>query len=189
MPWPEPLSGCMRACVPLAVAAILLFAAPVARAGTAPLLAGAVSDATHLSAADAVAVSGNYAYTTAYQSGQLTAVDISNPAQPRVAGESSPFLDTNLIAGSNVTISGGYAFVVSKNRNAAAPSGTACTTGSNDDGTGNSLTILDIHTNPAQPSIVGTVRSPSQLFGAYGVAVSGNYAYVAYQGLLSGQPC
>ena len=28
-----------------------------------------------------------------------------------------------------------------------------------------------------------------RLFGAYGVAVSGNYAYVAAQGCLSGQPC
>jgi hypothetical protein len=77
-------------------------------------------------------------------------------------------------------IAGGNAYVVSKNRN-AGPTG-------NDDGTGNSLTILDIASNPAQPSILGSVRDPAHLFGAYGVAVSGRYAYVAAQGLLAGQP-
>ena len=60
-----------------------------------------------------------------------------------------------------------------------------CLGGSNDDGTGNSLTILNISTNPAQPQIVGTPLTDStKLFGAYGVAVSGNYAYVAAQGCL-----
>ena len=59
-----------------------------------------------------------------------------------------------------------------------APAGT----GSNDDGTGNSLTILDIASNPSSPSVVGTIRDANTLFGAYGVAVSGNYAYVASQG-------
>ena len=61
--------------------------------------------------------------------------------------------------------------------------------GTNDDGTGNSLTILDITTNPAQPAIVGSVTDASALFGAYGITVSGNYAYVAAQGCISGQPC
>src|SRR6202030_2638814 len=51
------------------------------------------------------------------------------------------------------------------------------------------LTIVDIHTNPAQPSIVGTLTDATNLFGAYGVAVAGNDAYVAGQGCLSGQPC
>ena len=32
------------------------------------------------------------------------------------------------------------------------------------------------------------MRDPAHLFGAYGVAVSGHYAYVAAQGLLAGQP-
>ena len=85
--------------------------------------------------------------------------------------------------GDTVNLAGGYAFVVAKNRN--GPEGSK----ENDDGTGNSLTILDIHTNPAEPSIVGSVHDANSLFGAYGVAVSGNYAYVAAQGCLGGQPC
>ena len=43
--------------------------------------------------------------------------------------------------------------------------------------------------NPAQPTVVGSVRDPVNLFGAYGVAVSGHYVYVAAQGCLTGQPC
>jgi hypothetical protein len=135
--------------------------------------------ACNLSGTTSVAVAGNYAYTTAYFSGKLTAIDISNPASPQIAGE-TPFSD-NLVGGSTVNIAGGYAYVASKNLNGS--------TTSNDDGvSGNSLTIVDIHTNPAAPAIVGTIRDPIELFGAYGVAVSGNYAYVAAQGLLAGQP-
>jgi len=180
----------MPVAVLLAALAGLIVPAGAAASATAPVLAGAVSDATNLSATVSVAVSGNYAYTTAYHAGELTAVDISNPSSPVIAGESAPFLDTNLIGGSNVAIAGGYAFVVSKNRNLSQMTNSSdCTTGSNDDGNGNSLTILDIHTDPAHPAIVGTIRDTGKLFGSYGVAVSGNYAYVAYQGLLGGQPC
>ncbi len=129
-----------------------------------------------------MAVSGHYAYTTAYWAGQLTAVDISNPAAPTVVGSSAsaPSLENAV----TVAISGNYAYVVSKNRNASASS--------NDDGTGNALTILDIHTDPTTPRIVGSVSDASSgtqdLFGAYGIAVQGSVAYVAYQGTLSGQP-
>src|SRR6202043_2742764 len=61
--------------------------------------------------------------------------------------------------------------------------------GSNDDGTGNSLTVLDIHTNPASPLEVGHVHDPINLFGAYGIGVSGTHAFVAAQGCLPNQPC
>lgn len=165
----------------LGLALLLMAAVPAAaQAGSAPALAGSVNDSTNLASTVAVAVSGHYAYTSAYSAGELTAVDISNPAAPVITGGSAPFLDGNLIGGSNVTISGGYAFVVSKNRNSS--------TSSNDDGNGNSLSILDVHSNPAVPSLVGTIRDTGKLFGSYGVAVFGHYAYVAYQGVLSGQP-
>ena len=172
-----------------ALAAVLGCLGPAAAsASVAPVLSGSVSSNTDLSATVSVAVSGHYAYTTAYQAGELTAVDISNPAAPAIAGHS--LASPNLIGGSNVAISGGYAFVVSKNRNASPDSTPGnCTTGNNDDGKGNSLTILDIQTDPANPSIVGTVRDTGKLFGSYGIAVSSHYAYVAYQGLLGGQPC
>jgi hypothetical protein len=178
--------------LPLAVvvAVAALWGASAASAATAPALVGSVSNSTSLSGATAVAVSGHYAYTASYWPGELTAVDLSNPGRPTVTGN-SPLLQTNLIAASTVNVAGGYAFVVSKNRNTCTPLpciGTSTKT--NDDGNGNSLSILDIHTNPAQPSLVGKVREPSpdHLFGAYGVAVSGHYAYVAAQGLLGGQP-
>ncbi len=177
-----------RALLLAAVLALGLVLAPAAGA-TTPLLTGTVSNASNLSGATSVAISGHYAYTTSYASGQLTAVDISNPSNPVVAG-SSPSA-TYLMNASTVNIAGGFAYVASKNRNGPCLPGPSpmCSSGTNDDGTGNSLTVLNISTNPAQPQIVGHVSDPTKLFGAYGVAISGNYAYVAAQGCLSGQPC
>ena len=72
--------------------------------------------------------------------------------------------------------------MVSQNRNQSQG------TNNNDDGTGDSLTILDISV-PFAPAIVGTLTNGTALFGAHGVVVSGSYVYVAVQGCLSGQPC
>ncbi len=159
--------------------AACLGAATSAFAAPAPLTyTGSASDNTTLDTTTSVAVAGHYAYTTAYHGGTLTAVDISNPAAPVVTGAtpSVPYL----VGSSTVNIFNGYAYVASKNRNASASS--------NDDGSGNSLTIVDVHTNPAQPMIVGHLQDATHLFGAYGITVSGHYAYVAAQGLLQGQP-
>src|SRR5579862_5684006 len=161
-------------------AGFVVLAAPAhALAATSPAQVGTVNNSSSLSGVTAIATSGSYAYATAYYAGQLVAVNISNPSNPTVAG-SSPAA-SSLFNGTNIAISGGYAYVVSKNRNAS--------TSSNDDGTGNSLTVLDIHTNPAQPQVVGTLKDAVNLFGAYGIAISGTYAYIAAQGCLSGQPC
>jgi hypothetical protein len=166
------------------VALLGLPAAALASSGS-PVVSGVVANSADLAGATAVAVSGHFAYTTAYAAGELTAVDISNPAAPVVAGDSG--FASSLLNASNITISGGYAYVVSKNRNLRPAS--ASDLGSNDDGSGNSLTILDIHSNPAQPAIAGTLTDASNLFGAYGIAVSGSFAYVAAQGCLTAQPC
>jgi len=162
-----------------------------AAAPAAPKLAGpAITDPVNLSGATAVAVSGQYGYVTAYNANELTAINFQNPAHPFIAGESLPTAppSTTLMNGSTVNVSGGYAFVVSKNAN--GPSGS----GSNDNGTGNALTILDIATDPAHPAVIGSLTDSLHLFGAYGVAVYGTYAYVAAQGCLTvsgpnGQPC
>ena len=147
---------------------------------TSPIAAGSLGNATNLSGVEAVAVSGAFAYTAGYNGGVLNVVDISNPASPQVVGQT--VAANALLNATNITISGPYAYVVSKNRN--GPSGS----GSNDDGTGNSLTIVDI-SNPAAPSIVGSLHDSTNLFGAYGIAIAGMYAYVAAQGCLVNQPC
>ncbi len=152
-----------------------------AQATVNPLLSGFTSDSVTLPGATAVAVASHYAYVTDYYAGKLTAIDISNPSAPVIAGSSQA--SNALLNASTVNVSGGYAYVVAKNRNGVKGSE------SNDDGTGNSFTILDIHTNPAEPTIVGSVHDSNTLFGAYGVAISGHYAFVASQGCLSGQPC
>ncbi len=156
--------------------------ANAASAATGPALAGSLSNsatppAASLSGANAVAVSGTFAYEVSYWSGQLNVVDISNPAAPTIVG-STPST-ASMTAATNVTVSGNFAFVTSKNRNASASS--------NDDGTGNSLTIVDI-SNPNAPSVTGTLHDPTNLFGAYAVVVSGNFAYIASQGLLANEP-
>jgi hypothetical protein len=160
---------------------VMVLSPAAALAVTNPTLAGFYGDSTTMPGTTAVAVSGHYAYTTGYYAGELTAIDISNPGNPVVAGSS--VARNSVLDATTVNISGGYAYVVSKNRNGTKASG------SNDDGTGNSLTIFDIASNPAQPAYVGSVTDANNLFGAYGVAVSGKYAYVAAQGCLSGQPC
>ena len=165
----------------VAVVSLCAAAPGVAYAGANPAVVGSSSNAVSLTGTTSVAVAGTYAYTTAYYLGALTAIDISNPAHPVVAGQSAS--TNSLFNGSTVNIAGGYAFVASKNRNGIKG------TNSNDDGSGNSLTILDIATNPARPAVVGYIRDPVNLFGAYGVAVSGHYAFVAAQGCLTGQPC
>jgi hypothetical protein len=168
--------------VVVTVAAAALAAGPAsAQASTQPVLSGSVSESTNLSGAVAVAVAGHYAYVPGYYAGKVTAIDISNPADPVIAGSSEE--SNELLDATTINIAGGYAYVVSKNRNGAEGSK------SNDDGTGNSLTILNIASNPAEPKIVGSIREAGTLFGAYGVAMSGDYAYVASQGCLSGQPC
>src|SRR6202035_4124748 len=55
----------------------------------APVLGGAIQNdgaatGPTLSGAQGLAVSGNYAYVTSYWAGELTVVDISNPASPTV---------------------------------------------------------------------------------------------------------
>jgi hypothetical protein len=170
-----------RLVVALVLVAVFLGVPGVALAATNPGLTGFVGNSATLSGATSAATFGTHVYTTAYFAGELTAIDVSNPTHPFISGSSASA--TSLLNSSTVNIAGGYAYVASKNRN--GPSGS----NSNDDGSGNSLTILNVQANPAQPTIVGSIADNVNLFGAYGVAVSGGFAYVAAQGCLGGQPC
>jgi hypothetical protein len=147
-----------------------------------------VSNTTALSGANAVAVSGNFAYEVSYWSGQLNVLNISNPAAPTVVGSTPAPGPTggSMTAATNITISGPFAFVTSKNRNGPCLPGPIpnCASGSNDDGSGNSLTIVDISI-PTAPVVQGTLHDPNNLFGAYSVVVAGSFAYIASQGLLA----
>ena len=189
----------------LAIAACLVLPAS-ALGAVGPSLVGSIdsNDPTvtngALTGTTATAVAGNYAYTTSYSSGQLAAINISNPAAPSFAGASGISNGTNVnnltnATTVNVSTSLGLAAVVAKNRNGTCMPGPPpgnCGSGSNDDGTGNALTLLDISTNPANPTVVGTLRDTTHFFGAYGVAFDSTrpYVYVAAQGCLNGgQPC
>src|ERR1035441_322827 len=125
------------------VMAAALWPAAALAAPSSPALVGSEANSTSLSGATAVAVSGNYAFATASWPGQLTAVNINNlnSASTLYSTVASTYLEN----GSNITIAGNDAFVVSKNRNAS--------TTSNDDGSGNSLTVVDI-SNPTDQRVV-----------------------------------
>lgn len=165
-----------------------------------PTTTGFTSDANRLAGADAVYVSGRYAYVAA--SG-LAIVDISNPAAPTTTGFTSDV--TRLNGPTSVYVSGKYAYVTTINGNSLAivdisnpraPTTTGYTTDAtklNDSESvyvsgkyayvaaygNNGLTIVDI-SNPSAPAIIGFTTNTSMI-GAHSVYVSGKYAYVASQ--------
>jgi hypothetical protein len=176
----------MRTRIVLAVVLTSLALVTMTGAAQAALpVTGATSNNSSLAGTYAVALSGHYAYAVAYWSGQLSVFDVSNPNANPVPVASTPSQST-MFAATNITIAGNFAFVTSKNRNGPCKPGPqpSCTAGSDDDGTGDSLTVVDI-SNPLSPKVVGSVRDIQKLFGAYAVAVSGHYAFVASQGQLS----
>ncbi len=95
----------------------------------------------------AVAVQGNYAYVGIGP--RLVVLDVSNPADPTMAGQTALLADSV----QDVYVVGAYAFVI--------------------DGTG--LVAVDV-SNPAAPVAVGTYDLPCCANGVY---VAGSHAYVA----------
>jgi len=113
--------------------------------------------------ARSVAVSGDYAYVA---DGDLEVLDITAPAHPRrVGGYEFNFGGPAL----HVVVSGDYALVTYE----------SWFDGTNDQWGG--LQILDV-SNPASPRRLG---GDTGVGTARGVAVSGNYAYVAFDGKYS----
>ena len=122
-----------------------------------------VSNSSTLAGATAVAASGNFAYATAYGIGPAHRRGHLEPRGARPRGLERAVDNAQRERDRDRQR---LAYVASKNRNASRAN--------NDDGTGNSLTILDIHTNPAQPVEVGHLHDAHNLFGAYGIGVSGS---------------
>lgn len=156
-------------------------------------LSGTISVATENTA------QGWYAYAPSYYNDDLAAISMANPTSPAIVGETMPPNNGLQVYGSStVNIFNGVAYVVSKNMNGPCANPTSPFTGcTNDNGSGNALSLFDVATNPASPQFIGSISdsaTPHQnLFGAYGVTVttiSGTqYAVVAAQGCLNGQPC
>jgi len=91
---------------------------PCGATASMPSLTSFISDPVNLSGATSVAVSGNYAYTTAYYPGRLTAIDMSNPAHVVIAGMSP--VANSLYDGSTVNITVSQPGVISMPRAAKA---------------------------------------------------------------------
>jgi hypothetical protein len=124
-----------------------------------PVRVGGLINSTYMDGAGYVAVSGSYAYVVAERSDSLAVIDISNPYSPKLVGG----LINNLYidAPSIVVVSGNYAYV-----SASATGGTGA------------LDIIDI-SNPTDPKLVGGIGDGGTYMSVvYGVAISGNYAFV-----------
>jgi hypothetical protein len=193
----------------LGIALSLACGVAVAAAQTVPAIVGAVQNPSSgtfddsLSGTIAVATQdtalGWYAYAPSYYNGDLAAISMANPTNPTIVGEAMPPNNGLQVYGSStVNISGGVAYVVSKNMNGPCVGAVGSTTcDDNDNGAGNALSLFDVSTNPASPQFIGSISDAatphSNLFGAYGVTVATiggtRYAVVAAQGCLNGQPC
>jgi hypothetical protein len=114
-----------------------------------PVIVGEVS----IASASAVAVSGSHAYVTSSSGNRLSVVDVSNPASPVVRGT----VGTG-VAPASVAIQGSFAYVLNQ--------------------TSSTLQIFDVN-NPASPTLRGSVAAVTFPSRGRGVAVAGNYAYVA----------
>ena len=147
---------------------------------------------TNLGTMGGVAVSGNYAYVAGGQS--LLVIDISNPVTPNLVGTFNVVGNTEDIA-----VSANYAYIVGDGglqvidiSNPTAPSLVSSLNGGSEDvvvsanqayvvsGYYLGLQVIDIR-NPAAPSLAGssgTTGNGSE-GNDFGVAVSGNYTYVA----------
>ena len=113
-----------------------------------------------------IAVAGDLAYVTAPEDNGLVVVSISNPSNLSISSFSSDFAFGFLEQPESIAVSGDYAYVT---------------------GEAGSLAAIDI-SNPTSPRLHGVVRDADKLLGARGLAIAGNYAYVAsdrYNGLVA----
>jgi hypothetical protein len=169
-----------------------------------PRIIGSVADPTgatdHL---DAIAVVGDRAYGTAFDTRTFTVFDVTDPNQPTIIGS----LSSPLLAGDNdVVVRGRYAYVIDQSYSnarlvvldVAEPAhptivGSVLDTADLDEGywlklvghdvfvaaaNSDAMTVVDV-SNPAQPQVVASDSSTSQLGVADGIDVAGTTAYVA----------
>jgi len=120
---------------------------------------GSLVDATNLNGARGVVAGpgGNYVYVAAVNGPRLTVVDVTDPANPTVAG-SVTTTSVGTVSSLAISSSGRYVYGVS---------------------TDDRLVVFDV-LDPTAPSIAGSVQDNTNLDAAYSVAVStsGTYVYV-----------
>lgn len=130
----------------------------------APAVVGTITDDVNLIQTHGIAIKGNYAYLTNYNSNPLIphfiVVDISNPLLPHIAATLSD--NAALYNPHSVAINGNYAYAVSPTAGVALKA---------------EFGIVDI-SNPLSPVVVGsldddTIESPRS------VIIAGDYAYIA----------
>ncbi|WP_413288833.1 LVIVD repeat-containing protein [Bdellovibrio sp. HCB337] len=131
---------------------------------SAPTHVTTFTDATNLADAKKIFISGNYAYVTTGSSARLTIINISTPGSPTVTGT---LQDTTNLNNTCSTPSGNYCGGIVVSGNYAYISAYAV----------NRLSIVNI-SNPAAPTLTGSLQDNTNLQTATDVKVVGNYAYV-----------
>jgi hypothetical protein len=125
---------------------------------TAPTVLSSIQDATNLQGPTSIAVSGRYAYITAYDASRVTVTDVSNPATPVVVGS---VLDATKLAGaSGIQVVGRYAYVLGR--------------------TNAYFNVIDV-SNPSSPSLVASINDATLLNDAIQMTIVGRYAYIVDQ--------
>lgn len=122
---------------------------------------GLLVDSTNLNGAYGVDIQGNYAYVAAGAAKKLVVVDVSDPANPTIAGGGSGMISFSSNA-QKVAVSGNYAYV---------------TFGYSS----NTLAVVDI-SDPTSPSLAGTLTDNTNMVSPFYVHVQGNYAYITATG-------
>ena len=123
---------------------------------TNPTLAGFIFDNINLEEAEAVYVSGKFAYVASSTANSLTVIDISDPTTPTFVG--SLIDPVNLNGAKDVYVSGKFAYVASQ--------------------TAETLSVIDI-SDPKTPILAGVFKDGTKLNGPSHLYVSGKFAYVA----------
>jgi len=158
-------------------------------------------NSTSMNGANAVVVSGDYAYIVSISTDSLTIIDISNKSNPTQVGW---FVNaTSLDGASDIAVSGNYAYIASSSANSLTiinitnktnPEQISSYANSTtmqfpyflevkDDYvyvtgfSSNSLAVLNI-SNVSSISLVDYIKDDSLLEGAMGLSVDGDYAYV-----------
>jgi hypothetical protein len=199
----QSLSAADHALLNTCMTAFLTAEGVIASADISPYIIASVADATNLNGPEDLLIIGNYAYVPCRDGATLTVVDISNPMNPFVA---SVFTDADLTQGMGIAANGSTLFLTSwHNHKLISINGTnplalvkisSITIGNTDPGGDPDelrkvayqsgycfcthvydakLYIVNV-SDPANMSITSSLAIPE---GAFAVAVSGNYAYVA----------
>ncbi|MGE5540691.1 MAG: hypothetical protein ACM3TU_00170 [Bacillota bacterium] len=128
-----------------------------------PTVVGSVTSSTQLDGITNLTLNGQYLYITSSVDDLISVVDVSDPTHPVILASKTPGIN-DLNDAQDIVIQGNYAFVTSRLGGDGLP-------------TSAHLAVFDV-TNPADPQLVATTTSTTEMNDARGLYASGRYLYV-----------